>query len=97
MVIFGSARGHENKVTIFSRWWATLISVLAVFGYSLMVGATASVVRAAIMGRLARSPLQKLSSPSGCLNALFPVLYPQSSPTLPGWITACQWFSSTDH
>lgn len=36
-----------------SRWWATLIAILAVFAYTLMVGATASVVRAAIMGSLA--------------------------------------------
>ncbi len=38
---------------ICSRWIATLLSILAIFAYTLMVGGTASVVRAAIMGSLA--------------------------------------------
>lgn len=38
---------------LFSRWIATLLAILAIFAYSLMVGGTASVVRAAIMGSLA--------------------------------------------
>ena len=39
--------------TILSRWWATLAAILAVVFYTILVGATASVVRAAIMGSLA--------------------------------------------
>jgi competence protein ComEC len=38
---------------LFTRWIATLLAILAIFAYSLMVGGTASVVRAAIMGSLA--------------------------------------------
>jgi competence protein ComEC len=38
---------------IFSRWVATLFAILAIFSYTLMVGTTASVMRAAVMGSLA--------------------------------------------
>jgi competence protein ComEC len=38
---------------VFSRWWAMTAAILAVFGYTLLVGAAASVTRAAIMGSLA--------------------------------------------
>ncbi len=37
---------------IFSHWWALAVSVLAITGYTLLVGAGASVVRAAVMGSL---------------------------------------------
>ena len=37
----------------FSRWVAALLAILTIAGYTLMVDATASVIRAAIMGSLA--------------------------------------------
>lgn len=41
-----------------SRWWATLAAILAVASYTVMVGASPSVVRAAIMGSLALAAAQ---------------------------------------
>jgi competence protein ComEC len=38
---------------IFSRWWALLASIIAITGYSIMVGGAPSVARAAVMGSLA--------------------------------------------
>lgn len=54
---------------IFSRWWAMLASIIAIAGYSLMVGGTASVVRAAIMGSLALVA-QQIGRRNSGLNAL---------------------------
>lgn len=36
-----------------SRWWAMIAAILAIAGYTILVGATPSVVRAAIMGSMA--------------------------------------------
>ena len=38
---------------VLSRWWAMLAAILAIAAYTILVGATPSVVRAAIMGSLA--------------------------------------------
>ncbi len=38
---------------LFTRWWAALLTVLAITFYSLLVGASPSVLRAAVMGCLA--------------------------------------------
>lgn len=54
---------------IFSRWWALVASVLAISVYTLMVGATPSVVRAAIMGSLSLLAAQ-LGRRNAGLNAL---------------------------
>ncbi len=37
---------------LFTRWWATAAAILAISGYTVLVGAAPSVVRAAIMGSL---------------------------------------------
>jgi competence protein ComEC len=52
-----------------SRWWATLISILAITLYTLMVGAMPSVVRAAIMGSLALVA-QQIGRRTGGVNGL---------------------------
>ena len=54
---------------VFSRWWAAFAAVLALAGYTLLAGAGASVVRAAIMCALAISAAQ-LGRSSGGFNAL---------------------------
>jgi competence protein ComEC len=38
---------------VFSRWWAMVAAIAAVCGYTILVGAAASVMRAAIMGSMA--------------------------------------------
>lgn len=55
---------------VFSRWWALLASVLAISVYTVMVGATPSVVRAAIMGSLSLLAHQ-IGRKSAGLNILF--------------------------
>ena len=54
---------------VFSRWGAALAAVLSLLGYSLLVGAGASVVRAAIMCALAISAAQ-IGRSAGAFNAL---------------------------
>ena len=54
---------------LFSRWWAALAALLALAVYTLMVGAGASVVRAAVMSGLSLVAVQ-IGRPGGGLNAL---------------------------
>ena len=54
---------------MFSRYWAALAAILSLVGYSLLVGAGASVVRAAIMCALAISAAQ-IGRSAGAFNAL---------------------------
>lgn len=55
---------------IFSRWWATILSILAIGIYTVLVGAMPSVVRAAIMGCLSLLAHQ-IGRRSAGLNTLF--------------------------
>ena len=54
---------------LFSRWWAALAALLALAVYTLMVGAGASVVRAAVMSGLSLVAVQ-IGRTGGGLNAL---------------------------
>ncbi len=54
---------------LFSRWWAALSALLALAVYTLLVGAGASVVRAAVMSGLSLAAAQ-IGRPGGGLNAL---------------------------
>lgn len=55
---------------LFSRWWALIVSILAIGTYTMLVGATPSVVRAAIMGGLSLLA-QQIGRRSAGLNTLF--------------------------
>lgn len=55
---------------LLSRWWAALAALLALAGYTVMVGAGASVVRAAVMSGLSLVAVQ-IGRRSAGLNALF--------------------------
>ena len=50
---------------VLSRWWVLALTILALAGYTLMAGAGASVVRAAIMGSMALISTQLGRRPAG--------------------------------
>ncbi len=75
---------------VLSRWWATLAAILAVLFYTILVGATPSVVRAAIMGSLALIA-EQIGRRSTALNSLAfsAALMCCANPLLP-WDTSFQ-------
>ncbi len=75
---------------ILSRWWATLAAILAIAFYTILVGAAASVVRAAIMGSLALIAAQIGRRSTGVNSlALAAALMCLGNPRLP-WDTSFQ-------